>query len=105
VLYYTVQRRQREIGICRAIGAPAGAIAWGVTSRFGLAVLTGAVAGLAIGLLVVRSLATLFYGVQATDPGQLARPLLAIAGAAALAALPPVLRAIRVDPTVVLRAD
>jgi putative ABC transport system permease protein len=105
VLYYTVQRRQREIGICRAIGAPAGAIAWGVTSRFGLTVLTGAVAGLAIGLLVVRSLATLFYGVQATDPGQLARPLLAIAGAAALAALPPVLRAIRVDPTVVLRAD
>jgi predicted permease len=105
VLYYTVQRRQREIGICRAIGAPAGTIAWGVTSRLAVGLLSGALAGLAIGLLVVRSLTALFYGVQATDPRQLARPLVAIAGVAVLAALPPVLRAIRVDPTVVLRAD
>jgi len=53
----------------------------------------------------VRSLSALFYGVQATDPRQLAQPLIAIAATAALAALPPVRRAIRVDPTVVLRAD
>jgi putative ABC transport system permease protein len=105
VLYYTVQRRQREIGICRAIGAPAGTIAWRVTSRLAVVLLSGAIAGLAIGLLVVRSLTALFYGVEATDPRQLARPLVAIAGVAVLAALPPVLRAIRVDPTVVLRAD
>jgi putative ABC transport system permease protein len=105
VLHYSVQRRQREIGICRAIGAPSADIAWRITSRIAVVLASGAVVGIALGLVAVRSLTALLFGVQPTDPQQLAIPLVAIVGSAVLAATPPVLRAIRVNPTVVLRAD
>lgn len=105
VLYYTVQQRQREIGICRAIGAAGGDIVWRVTRRIALVLAAGTIAGLSAGLIVSRFLATLFYGVRATDPWQIGLPLIAVAAASALAAVPPVLRALWVSPTVILRGD
>ena len=41
----------------------------------------------------------------ATDPGMLALPALTILGAALLTALPPVIRAVRIDPATTLRAE
>ena len=40
-----------------------------------------------------------------TDPRMLALPALTIMAAALLAALPPVIRAVRIDPAKVLRAE
>jgi putative ABC transport system permease protein len=43
--------------------------------------------------------------VKATDPASLAVPSLAILAAAGMAALPALIRAVRVDPARVLRAE
>jgi putative ABC transport system permease protein len=105
VLYYSVQQRQREIGICRAIGARGREIVWRVTGRIAFVLAAGTVAGLAAGLLASRSLTTLLFGVRATDVRQLAVPSIVVIAASLLAALPPVLRALRVNPTVILRNE
>jgi putative ABC transport system permease protein len=105
VMFYTVQQSQHDIGIYRAIGAQAADIVSRVGRRVVIVLAAGTVTGLGVGLLVVRYLATLFYGVRATDIRQLAEPSLAIVVVGALAALPPVLRALRVSPTIVLRGE
>jgi putative ABC transport system permease protein len=105
VLHYSVLQRRREIGIRMAIGAQAGNIARVVVVDAFSMVLVGAVAGLVIGLLAVRYLESLFYQVKPTDIGILAFPALAICVAALLAALPPLLRAVRVDPMIALRYE
>ena len=105
VLDYSVLQRRREIGIRLAIGAQAGEIARRVTAEvFGM-VLAGAVVGLALGMASVRYIATLLYGVKATDVAMLAFPTGAIMAAAVLAALPAVLHAVRIDPVTTLRGD
>jgi predicted permease len=105
VLDYSVLQRRREIGIRMAIGARAGDIARRVTGEVFAMVLVGAVAGLGLGMAAMRYVETLFYQVKATDAGVLALPSLAILGAAVLAALPPVIHAVRTDPVNVLRAE
>jgi putative ABC transport system permease protein len=105
VLHYSVLQRRREIGIRMAIGAQPGSIARLVTVDALSMVLLGAFAGLALGLISVRYLESLFYQVKPTDIGILAFPALAIFTAALLAAIPPLLRAVRVDPMVALRYE
>lgn len=105
VLDYTVIGRRREIGIRMAIGAQSGDIAWRVTVDVFSMVVVGAIAGLALGMASVRYIESLLYGVKATDISILALPPLAILAAAILAALPAVIRALRIDPAKMLRAD
>jgi len=68
-------------------------------------VLVGAVAGLALGAASVRYVETLLFGVRGSDPAMLALPALVLFAAAFLAALPAVVRAARIDPAVMLRAE
>jgi len=105
VLDYSVLQRRREIGIRMAIGAQAADIARRVTAEVFAMVLAGAVVGVGLGLGSVRFVETLLYGVKATDLTMLALPSLIILGAALLAALVPVLRAVRIDPVAMLRAE
>jgi predicted permease len=105
VLNYSVLQRQREIGIRMAIGAPAVDIARRVTADVFSMVLLGAVAGLLLALASVRYIESLLYQVKPTDPAMLAIPSLTILVAASLAALPAVIRAVRIDPAAMLRAD
>jgi len=105
VLDYSVLQRRREIGIRMAIGAQASDIAMGVTAEVFRMVITGAVAGLVLGILAARYTTTLLYQVKATDPGMLALPWLAILLVAFVAALPAVIRAVRLDPVTTLRAE
>ena len=98
VLDYSVLQRRREIGIRMAIGAQAGDIARRVTADVFSMVLAGAVAGLALGMASVRYIESLLYQVKATDLAMLALPSLTILAAALLAALPAVIRAVRIDP-------
>jgi predicted permease len=105
VLDYSVLQRRREIGIRMAIGAPAHDIAWRVTIDVFSMVLLGAVAGLALGMASVRYIETLLYYVKPTDLSALALPSLTILVAAALAAVPPVIRAMRIDPALSLRFE
>jgi ABC-type antimicrobial peptide transport system permease subunit len=105
VLDYSVLQRRREIGIRMAIGAQAGDIARRVTVEVFSMVLVGAGAGLALGMVSVRYMEALFYQVKATDAVAMAIPTVAILAAALLAALPPVIHAVRTDPMNVLRAE
>jgi Mg/Co/Ni transporter MgtE len=68
-------------------------------------VLVGAAAGLALGMASVRYIAALLYQVKPTDVAMLALPSFTILAAAFAAALPAVIRAVRIDPASMLRAD
>ncbi len=105
VLDYSVFQRRREIGIRMAVGARASHIVRGVTLGVIAWVLAGSTAGLALGLASTRFIESLLYQVKATDVSSLASPALALLTAALLAALPPVLRAIRIDPVQTLRSE
>jgi predicted permease len=105
VLDYSVVQRRREIGIRMAIGAPAADIARRLTWDAFSMVLAGAAAGLALGMVSVRYIETLLYGVKPTDAGMLAVPWLVLLLVAMLAAAPAAIRAVRIDPAATLRAD
>jgi predicted lysophospholipase L1 biosynthesis ABC-type transport system permease subunit len=105
VLHYSVLQRRREIGIRMAVGARAGGVARLVTLDVLAMVLVGAIAGVALGMLSVRYVESLFYQVKATDLQMLAIPALAILVGAFLAALRPVIQAVRIDPASILRAE
>jgi predicted permease len=105
VLDYTVLQRRREIGIRMALGARAAHVARSVTVEFLGMVLLGAGAGLALGLASARYISSLLYQVKASDLGILATPMLAIFTFALLAALPAVIRAVRIDPAITLRSE
>jgi len=105
VLDYSVVQRRREIGIRMAIGAQAGDIARRVTFDIFVWVFAGSLAGLALVVGLARYIESLLYQVKATDLSALAAPAFAFIAAAILAALPPVIRAIHIDPARVLRSQ
>ena len=105
VLDYSVLQRRREIGIRMAIGARAVHIARGVIANALLVVAVGAAAGLALGMAAVQYIASLLYQVRPTDVAMLAVPTGLILAAALAAALPAVIRAVRIDPVTALRSE
>ena len=105
VLNYSVQQREREIGIRMALGARAGDVTRRVTAGIAFAVIVGTAAGLALGMASVRYIESLLYEVKATDAGVLAVPCLTILFAVMIAAVPAVLRALRIDPVAMLRVE
>jgi ABC-type antimicrobial peptide transport system permease subunit len=105
VLNYSVQQREREIGIRIALGATAVNITRVVTAQIFAIVVAGTLIGLGLGEASGKYVQTLLYGVRAGAPSMLLLPAIALVSATALAALPAVLRAIRIDPVTMLRAN
>ncbi|MDW5265641.1 MULTISPECIES: ABC transporter permease [Acidobacteriaceae] len=105
VLNYSVLQRRREIGIRMAIGSTRAGIVRIVTVDAFLMIALGGCAGIALGLGAARYVESLFYQVKATDADMIALPTCAILLTALVATLPAVLRALRTDPTEVLRAE
>ncbi len=105
VLDYSVLQRRREIGIRMAIGARAGTISRLVTVEVFSMVVLGAFAGLALGMASTRYIQSLLYEVKATDLETLVLPSVTIVATALLAALPAVIRAVRIDPVAMLRSE
>jgi predicted lysophospholipase L1 biosynthesis ABC-type transport system permease subunit len=105
VISYTVLQRRHEIGIRMALGARTSQVVAAVL-RQGLALIAaGVVLGALAALLLGRFLATLLFGVAATDPGTFAAVAAVLALMALLASALPALRAARVDPATVLRSE
>jgi len=105
VLDYSVLQRRREIGIRIAIGAQATDIARRVITDVIVVVLAGELFGIILGLASVRFIESLLFEVKPTDVGVLALPTAAILAVALLAALPAVMRAVRIDPVTMLRSE
>lgn len=105
VLNYSVIQRTREIGIRMALGARPANVVKGVTAEtFGMLIL-GSFVGLAAGMASERYVETLLYSVKASELSVYATPAITLTLAAILAALPPVIRAVRIDPAQALRAE
>ena len=105
VISYLVAKRTREIGVRMALGA-SGPTVRGMVVRegMGLAAL-GVVLGLVAAVALSRVMASLLFGVTATDPLTYAVVALAMAAVALLASWLPALRASSVDPATALRVE
>jgi putative ABC transport system permease protein len=105
VLNHSVIRQRREIGIRTALGDPSGHVVGHVTAGILAMVCLGSIIGLAGGLSSVRFVQMLLYEVKATDARMVVAPILTLFGAATFAALPPVIRAVNIDPAQTLRNE
>jgi len=105
VMSYSVSRRTREIGLRMALGAETrDVIKLIVKQGLGLT-LIGALIGLMLAVAVTRLLASLLYGVTATDPTTFAGVVLFVIVVAVLACYLPARRATKVDPIKALRCE
>ena len=98
-------RRRRELGIRQALGAARAALLRRALVGTALVASCGAIAGLVVTVLVSRWLEAYLFEISAIDPPTLAVATGLLVVAAVLAALAPALRASRVDPVQVLRAE
>src|SRR5579859_1952946 len=105
VLNYSVLQRRREIGIRMAIGSTRTGIVRIVTLNIFLMIALGFGAGLALGFGAARYVESLFYQVKATDADMIAVPTFAMLLTALVATMPAVLRALRTNPTEILRSE
>jgi putative ABC transport system permease protein len=105
VMSYSVAQRTREIGIRIALGARRADVLQ-MTVRDGLKLVgAGMLVGVAAAFILTRVMATLLYGISATDPITFVGISVVLLAVAILASYIPALRATKVDPIVALRAQ
>jgi predicted permease len=105
VLAFSMEQRTQEIGIRRAIGAGHGAIVRHVLRQVAWQLALGLGIGLALAVPWSRLLVDPNMGTRAVDPLVFVPVLLVVLGASLLAALLPLLRALRVDPVEALKYE
>ena len=105
LLSFVVTSRTRELGVRAAMGAQRGDLVSLIARDSAVSVVCGLVGGLALAMIVSRSMSSLIYGVEPLDWVSLTSSMSVLATVAGLAALLPVWRATRVDPMSVLRAE
>lgn len=102
---YSVSRRMRELGIRMALGAQRREVLKSALGRALRLLGLGSAAGLLLGILASRALASVVYEATPRDPLVLAGTVLAMALLGLLATWIPAQRALSVDPLVLLRED
>jgi predicted permease len=105
VMSYLVSQSTRDIGVRVALGAQPGNIL-GLVMRQGMALVAiGIVGGVAGAVALTRVMASLLFGVSASDPVTFSSVVLILGVVGVAAAVIPALRATRVDPMVALREE
>src|SRR4029078_3388030 len=105
VMSYSVVQRTREIGIRMALGAQRTDMLKMTVAQGLKLVLVGLTLGLAAAFILTRVMATLLFGISATDPLTYVAISLVLLAVAAAASYIPALRATKVDPMVALRYE
>jgi len=105
VASYLVTQRRRDIGVRIAIGASPREVARQVVVEAGRWIVSGTLAGSALGWMGTRALQSQLYQVEALDPWSWTGALLALAVVLAMAVFGPAYRAAHVDPVTALRSE
>jgi putative ABC transport system permease protein len=105
VMAYMVSEQTRDIGIRMALGAPRGSVLAAIFRRGLLVTGAGLAVGLPLAYGLARLMASLIFGVTATDPATFVGISLALLAAAALAIYLPARRAMKIDPILALRYE
>jgi predicted permease len=105
LISYSVAQRTNEIGLRMALGANPAEVLRLVIGEGAKLLFAGAAAGIVAGLVLVRAMQSLLYGVSATDPLSFLGATVLLAIIALVASYIPARRAMRVDPMVALRCE
>jgi putative ABC transport system permease protein len=105
LLAYSVQRRVRDLGVRRALGATTGDVVRSVVSGAARVLVAGVLAGVVLAVALGRLLASMLFGVAPLDPVTFAIVLGVLALTALIAVAGPAWKATRVDPVVALRSE
>jgi putative ABC transport system permease protein len=105
VMAYSVTQRTHEFGIRMALGASGAHVLRSVLTQALRIACVGLVAGVLGAFIATRALASMLFGVKATDPSTFAAIALLLIVIAALASYLPARRATKVDPMVALRYE
>lgn len=105
VVSYSVAQRTHEIGIRVALGAQRAYILRLIIRQMMSLTAAGLVVGFVIGIVGTRMIASLFYGVSATDPITFGLVAVLLGGVAFVASYIPARKAMSVDPMVALRCQ
>ena len=105
VMAFSVGQRTREVGLRRALGAPAAHVLREVVGRAGRQIALGLGLGLAVGIPFARRLTDTLPSIEASDPLIVGGAMLVLIAAATVAVIVPVRRALRIDPMTALRHE
>jgi predicted permease len=102
---YSVSKRLRELGIRMALGAQRKEVLQAALGRAFKLLAFGSAAGLLLGILASRVLASIVYHATPRDPLMLAGAVLAMSLLGVLATWIPAQRALSVDPAMLMREE
>jgi ABC-type antimicrobial peptide transport system permease subunit len=102
---YSVSKRKRELGIRMALGAQRKEVLKAALGRAFKLLAVGSAAGLLLGILASRVLASIVYQATPRDPLVLAGVVLAMLLLGLLATWIPAQRALSIDPVILLREE